>query len=299
QDPVPTVDYKQIEAADVAELKAAILGSGLSISDLVFTAWSSASTFRGSDLRGGANGARIALSPQKFWEANEPERLSKVLSSLEKVKADFDAKGDKKVSLADLIVLGGYAAVEKAAAVAGVAVEVPFAPGRTDATAEMTDVDSFAVLEPKADGFRNFIKGRADRPLEELLVDKAQLLTLSAPEMTVLVGGLRVLGANHASSSNGVFTNNVGVLSNDFFVNLLDMSTKWEKGEGGTYIGKDRATGTQKYTATSVDLIFGSNSQLRALAEVYAGADYKEQFVHDFVAAWNKVMNLDRFDLLD
>ena len=299
QDPVPAVDYKQIEASEVAELKATILDSGLSISDLVFTAWSSASTFRGSDLRGGANGARIALSPQKFWEANEPERLSKVLASLEKVKANFDAKGDKKVSLADLIVLGGCAAVEKAAAEAGVSVEVPFTPGRTDATAEMTDVDSFAVLEPKADGFRNFVKGRADRPLEELLVDKAQLLTLSAPEMTVLVGGLRVLGANHASSSNGVFTNKVGVLSNDFFVNLLDMSTKWEKGEGGTYVGTDRATGSQKYTATSVDLIFGSNSQLRALAEVYAGADYKEQFVHDFVAAWNKVMNLDRFDLLD
>ena len=299
QDPVPVADYKQIEASDATELKAAILGSGLSTSDLVFAAWSSASTFRGSDLRGGANGARIALSPQKFWEANEPERLSKVLSSLEKVKADFDAKGDKKVSLADLIILGGSAAVEKAAADAGVKVEVPFTPGRTDATAEMTDVDSFAVLEPKADGFRNFVKGKVDRPLEELLVDKAQLLTLSAPEMTVLVGGLRVLGANHGSSSNGVFTNNVGVLSNDFFVNLLDMSTKWEKGEGGAYIGTDRTTGSQKYTATSVDLIFGSNSQLRALAEVYAGADYKEQFVHDFVAAWNKVMNLDRFDLLD
>jgi catalase-peroxidase len=299
QDPVPVADYKQIEASDATELKAAILGSGLSTSDLVFTAWSSASTFRGSDLRGGANGARIALSPQKFWEANEPERLSKVLSSLEKVKADFDAKGDKKVSLADLIILGGSAAVEKAAADAGVKVEVPFTPGRTDATAEMTDVDSFAVLEPKADGFRNFVQGKVDRPLEELLVDKAQLLTLSAPEMTVLVGGLRVLGANHGSSSNGVFTNNVGVLSNDFFVNLLDMSTKWEKGEGGAYIGTDRTTGSQKYTATSVDLIFGSNSQLRALAEVYAGADYKEQFVHDFVAAWNKVMNLDRFDLLD
>ena len=211
------------------KLKAAILDSGLSISDLVFTAWSSASTFRGSDLRGGANGARIALSPQKFWEANEPERLSQVLSSLEKVKADFDAKGNQKVSLADLIVLGGCSAVEKAAAEAGVSVEVPFTPGRTDATAEMTDVDSFAVLEPKADGFRNFVKESADRPLEELLVDKAQLLTLSAPEMTVLVGGLRVLGANHASSSNGVFTNNVGTLSNDFFVNLLDMSTKMGK----------------------------------------------------------------------
>jgi len=299
QDPVPVADYKQIEVSDIAELKAAILDSGLSISDLVFTAWSSASTFRGSDLRGGANGARIALSPQKFWEANEPERLSKVLSSLEKVKADFDAKGDKKVSLADLIVLGGCAAVEKAASAAGVSVEVPFTPGRTDATAEMTDVDSFAVLEPKVDGFRNFVKGKVDRPLEELLVDKAQLLTLSAPEMTLLVGGLRVLGANHASSSNGVFTDKVGVLSNDFFVNLLDMSIKWEKGEGGTYDGTDRSHGSQKYTATSVDLIFGSNSQLRALAEVYASADYKEQFVHDFVAAWNKVMNLDRFDLLD
>ena len=299
QDPVPVADYKQIEVSDIAELKAAILESGLSISDLVFTAWSSASTFRGSDLRGGANGARIALSPQKFWEANEPERLSKVLSSLEKVKADFDAKGDKKVSLADLIVLGGCAAVEKAASAAGVSVEVPFTPGRTDATAEMTDVDSFAVLEPKVDGFRNFVKGKVDRPLEELLVDKAQLLTLSAPEMTLLVGGLRVLGANHASSSNGVFTDKVGVLSNDFFVNLLDMSIKWEKGEGGTYDGTDRSHGSQKYTATSVDLIFGSNSQLRALAEVYASADYKEQFVHDFVAAWNKVMNLDRFDLLD
>ena len=299
QDPVPVADYKQIEVSDIAELKAAILDSGLSISDLVFTAWSSASTFRGSDLRGGANGARIALSPQKFWEANEPERLSKVLSSLEKVKADFDAKGDKKVSLADLIVLGGCAAVEKAASAAGVSVEVPFTPGRTDATAEMTDVDSFAVLEPKVDGFRNFVKGKVDRPLEELLVDKAQLLTLSAPEMTLLVGGLRVLGANHASSSNGVFTDKVGVLSNDFFVNLLDMSTKWEKGEGGIYVGTDRSHGSQKYTATSVDLIFGSNSQLRALAEVYASADYKEQFVHDFVAAWNKVMNLDRFDLLD
>lgn len=301
QDPVPAVDHQLIDAADIKALKTTLLGS-LSISDLVFTAWSSASTFRGSDLRGGANGARIALSPQKFWEANEPERLSKNLSVLEKIKADFNASsGAKKVSLADLIVLGGCAAVEKAAHDAGVSIEVPFTPGRTDATAEMTDVESFAVLEPKADGFRNYVAGPSDRPLEELLVDKAQLLTLTAPEMTVLVGGLRVLGANYGSTSHGVFTDKVGVLTNDFFVNLLDMRTTWQKSESnaGEFVGKDRATGAAKYTATRVDLIFGSNSQLRALSEVYAGADYKEQFVHDFVSAWNKVMNLDRFDLLD
>ena len=302
QDPVPAVSHELICAAEIKDLKAKLLASGLSVSELVFTAWSSASTFRGSDKRGGANGARIALSPQKYWEANDPDRLAKNLSAIKAVQTAFNAAGGKQVSLADLIVLGGCAAVEKAAADAGVSIEVPFAPGRTDATQDMTDVDSFAVLEPQTDGFRNFAKpGALNRPAEEWLLDKSQLLGLSAPEMTVLVGGLRVLGANSAHSKHGVFTDKVGVLTNDFFANLLDIATEWKAVEGDTnaFIGTDRTSGAQRYTATRVDLIFGSNSQLRALSEVYAADDYKQQFVHDFVAAWNKVMNADRFDLLD
>jgi catalase-peroxidase len=273
----------------------------LSVSELVSTAWASASTFRGSDKRGGANGARIRLAPQKDWDVNQPKQLAAVLHKLEAIQKEFNASqsGRKKLSLADLIVLGGCAAVEKAAKDAGVKVKVPFTPGRVDASHEQTDVESFAPLEPKADGFRNYVDGERRLSAEELLVDRAQLLTLTAPEMTVLVGGLRVLGANYGKSSHGVFTKRPGVLTNDFFVNLLDMGTQWHPGNGleGTYEGRDRKTNKVKWTGTRVDLIFGSHSQLRALAEVYACADAKEKFVKDFVAAWTKVMNLDRFDL--
>jgi catalase-peroxidase len=304
QDPVPQVDHKLIDEQDIKALKAKVLASGLSISDLVSTAWASASTFRGSDKRGGANGARIRLTPQKDWEVNQPDRLAKVLPVLEQVRKDFNGSltGGKKISLADLIVLGGCAAVEEAAKKAGNDVQVPFAPGRTDATQEMTDVDAMAVLEPKSDGFRNFFAKEIDRPAEELLVDRAQLLTLTAPEMTVLIGGLRVLNANSGSgpmADLGVFTSRPEVLTNDFFVNLLDMSTEWRKSPVCEHFfeGRDRRTGEMKWTASRVDLVFGSNSQLRAIAEVYAAADSRQKFVHDFVAAWNKVMNLDRFDL--
>ena len=301
QDPVPAVDHPLVDAADVAALKAKILGSGLTIAQLVSTAWASASTFRGSDKRGGANGARIRLAPQRTWEVNQPAKLQHVLEVLETIKRDFDAAqtGGKKVSLADLIVLGGCAAVEAAAAKGGVTITVPFTPGRTDATAEQTDVDSFAALEPEADGFRNYRRTAYRMTPEEQLVDKAQLLTLTAPEMTVLLGGLRVLGANFAASRHGVFTDRVETLSTDFFVNLLDMATKWVPvGEHAElFEGRDRTTGDVKWTATRVDLIFGSHSQLRALAEVYACDDAREKFVGDFVKAWVKVMELDRFDL--
>ncbi|MBV9480533.1 MAG: catalase/peroxidase HPI, partial [Acidobacteria bacterium] len=297
QDPIPPVDHPLIEENDVAALKAKILAAGLSVSDLVSTAWASASTFRGSDKRGGANGARIRLAPQKDWEVNQPRQLAKVLGKLENIRKEFGTK----VSLADLIVLGGIAAVEKAAKDAGVQVKVPFTPGRMDASQEQTDVASFAPLEPRADGFRNYISGRTQfmQP-EEALVDRAQLLRLTGPEMTVLVGGLRVLGANAGGSRHGVFTETPGTLTNDFFVNLLDMGTQWRPatGEEGVYEGRDRKTNALKWTGTRVDLIFGSHSQLRAFAEVYACAASKEKFVKDFVAAWNKVMNLDRFDLV-
>ncbi len=296
QDPVPARDHKLISAKDIAALKAAILACGLSISQLVSTAWASASTYRGSDKRGGANGARIRLAPQKDWEVNNPSQLAKVLKKLTAIQKDFN-KGDKKVSLADLIVLGGCAAVEEAARKAGVKVRVPFSPGRTDASQAQTDVESFAVLEPVADGFRNYLKGKSGQPAEELLVDRAQLLTLTAPEMTVLVGGMRVLGTNADGSRHGVLTTQKDTLSNDFFVNLLSRHTKWEKSGDGLYEGKDRKSGKSKWTGTRVDLVFGSNSILRSLAEVYACDDGREKFVHDFVAAWTKVMNLDRFDL--
>jgi catalase-peroxidase len=301
QDPVPAVDQDLIDAANIADLKAKTLASGLSISELVSTAWASAATFRGSDKRGGANGARIRLAPQRDWEINQPAQLAKVLKTLEGIQTDFDAAqfGGKKVSLADLIVLGGCAAIEQAAKNAGLDVAVPFAPGRTDATQEQTDVTSFAVLEPVADGFRNYQKAKYNVTAEELLVDKAQLLTLTAPEMTVLVGGLRVLNANVGQSQHGVFTKRPGTLSNDFFVNLLDMGTKWQatSEDKDGFEGRDRATGELKWTGTRVDLIFGSNSQLRAIAEVYGQNDAHEKFVQDFVAAWTKVMNADRFDL--
>ncbi len=301
QDPVPAVDHQLIGAQDIAELKKTVLNSGLSISQLVSTAWASASTFRGSDKRGGANGARIRLAPQKDWAVNQPAELAQVLKALEKIQLDFNRSqtGGKKVSLADLIVLGGCAAVEEAAKKAGNNVEVPFLPGRTDASQEMTDVHSFAVLEPTADGFRNYLQTGHDRSAEELLVDRAQLLTLTAPEMTVLVGGLRVLNANFEKSQRGVFTNRPETLTNDFFVNLLDMGTQWQKSAAGEpfFQGRDSKSGDVKWEGTRVDLVFGSNSQLRALAEVYASADSKQKFVNDFVAAWNKVMNLDRFDL--
>ena len=305
QDPVPKVDHQLIDAKDIAALKAKVLGSGLTVSELVSTAWASASTFRGSDKRGGANGARIRLAPQKDWEVNQPARLAKVLQTLQQIRQDFNrsqAGGKKQVSLADLIVLGGCAAVEQAAKQAGHAVQVPFAPGRTDATQEMTDVASFAVLEPKSDGFRNHTAKEIDRPAEELLIDRAQLLTLTAPEMTVLLGGMRVLNTNSGSgplAQLGVFTKRPGMLTNDFFVNLLDMSTQWQQSPDCEHFfeGRDRKTGEVKWTATRVDLIFGSNSQLRAIAEVYASDDSQQKFIHDFVAAWNKVMNLDRFDL--
>jgi catalase-peroxidase len=300
QDPIPAVDHALIDEQDIAALKAKILASGLSISQLVTTAWASASTFRGSDKRGGANGARIRLAPQKDWEVNQPAELAKVLSILEAIQKGFnDAhSGGKKVSLADLIVLGGSAAVEEAAKKAGHEVKVPFAPGRTDASQEQTDVHSFAVIEPVADGFRNYLRKGLEASAAELLVDKANLLTLTAPEMTVLVGGLRALNANFGQTDYGVFTKRPGTLTNDFFVNLLDMNTKWQKSASfaGVLEGHDRATGELKWTGTIVDLVFGSNSQLRALAEVYASSDGQQEFVDDFVAAWTKVMNLDRFD---
>src|SRR4029078_6608796 len=294
QDPIPAVDHELIGEADIAALKAKILGSGLSVSQLVSTAWASASTFRGSDKRGGANGARIRLSPQKDWEVNAPAELKTVLAKLEAIQKEFG----KKVSLADLIVLGGAAAIEKAAKDAGVDVKVPFAPGRMDASQEQTDVASFAPLEPRADGFRNYINSKHQFMMpEEAMVDRAQLLKLTAPEMTVLVGGLRVLGANAGDSKHGVFTKQTGRLTNDFFVNLLDMSTEWSPAGDGVYEGRDRKTKAVKWTGTRVDLIFGSHSQLRAFAEVYGCLDSKEKFVKDFVAAWTKVMNLDRFDV--
>jgi len=301
QDPIPAVDHALIDGTDIAALKDKILASGLSIPELVSTAWASASTFRGSDKRGGANGARIRLEPQKDWDVNQPAQLAKVLGTLEGIQNAFNdaASGGKKVSLADLIVLGGCAAVEQAAKKAGHAVEVPFAPGRTDAAQDQTDVESFAVLEPIADGFRNYEKGKYTVSAEELLIDKAQLLTLTAPEMTALVGGMRVLGANHDGSQHGVFTTQPGTLTNDFFVNLLDMSTTWKalSDDEDLFEGRDRESGDPKWTGTRVDLIFGSNSQLRALAEVYAQEDSKKKFVSDFVAAWTKVMDADRFDL--
>jgi len=301
QDPVPAVDHPMVNEQDISALKARLLASGLSISQLVNTAWASASTFRGSDKRGGANGARIRLAPQKDWEANQPAELSRVLTALEAIQKEFNGvqSGGKRVSLADLIVLGGCAAVEAAAKRAGVDVKVPFTPGRTDASQEQTDVDSFAVLEPVADGFRNYARQGAEGSAAELLVDKAQLLTLTAPEMTVLVGGLRALNANVGEAPHGVLTKRPQTLTNDFFVNLLDMRTKWQKSaaSAGVLEGRDRKTGERRWTATTVDLVFGSNSQLRALAEVYACSDSQQSFVQDFVAAWNKVMNLDRYDL--
>jgi catalase-peroxidase len=301
QDPVPAVDHELIDATGIADLKAKILASGLSIFELVSTAWASASTFRGSDKRGGANGARIRLAPQKDWEANNPAVLGKVLRTLEEIQQGFNGSqsGGKKVSLADLIVLGGCSAVEKAANNAGHDVEVPYSQGRTDASQEHTDEEAFAPLEPIADGFRNYLTTQYSISAEELLVDKAQLLTLTAPEMTVLVGGMRVLNANTGQSGHGVLTKRPGTLTNDFFVNLLDMGTKWQASSTteGVYEGHDRATDAPKWTGSRVDLVFGSNSQLRAIAEVYACDDSQQAFVRDFVAAWNKVMNLDRFDL--
>jgi len=299
QDPIPAVNRNLVIGdKEVAALKAKILKSGLSISQLVTTAWASASTFRGSDKRGGANGARIRLAPQRDWEVNQPAELAKVLGKLEAIQAAFNKSSKKKVSLADLIVLGGCAAVEEAAKKAGHKVKVPFTPGRMDASQEQTDVDSFEPLEPKADGFRNYVRGKQRLSPEEMLVDKAQLLRLTAPEMTVLIGGMRVLGANTGKSAHGVFTRKSGTLSNDFFVNLLDMNTQWQpNGADGVYEGRDRKTNQVKWTGTRVDLIFGSHSQLRAVAEVYACTDSKEKFVKDFVAAWNKVMNLDRYDV--
>jgi catalase-peroxidase len=304
------VDHKLISEQDVAALKSKILKSGLTISQLVKTAWASAASFRGSDKRGGANGARIRLTPQKDWEVNQPAELSKVLPKLEAIQKEFNSaqtngnKG-KKVSLADLIVLGGDAAIEEAAKKAGHDVKIPFSPGRTDASPEQTDVHSFAVMEPVADGFRNYLRGGQVLSAEEFLLDRAQLLTLTAPEMTVLIGGLRTLNANFGQTKHGVFTNRPETLTNDFFINLLDMNTQWEPSNtvegisGGVYEGRDRKTGKTKWTATRVDLLFGSNSQLRALAEVYASNDAKESFVKDFAAAWNKVMNLDRYDLAE
>jgi catalase-peroxidase len=301
QDPVPAVDHKLIDAQDITTLKSKILASGLSISKLVSTVWASASTFRGSDMRGGANGARIRLAPQKDWDVNQPKQLAKVLRTLEKIQKEFNGAqtGGKKVSLADLIVLGGGAAVELAAKNAGHEITVPFMPGRTDALQEQTDVASFAVLEPCADGFRNYLKAKYSVTAEHLLLDRAQLLTLTAPEMTALIGGLRVLNANFGQSQHGVFTKRPETLTNDFFVNLLDMRTTWKPSakDEDIFEGRDRATDTLKWTGTRIDLIFGSNSQLRALAEVYACADSGEKFLHDFVAAWTKIMNLDRFDL--
>ncbi|HWV58889.1 MAG TPA: peroxidase family protein, partial [Longimicrobiales bacterium] len=301
QDPVPPVTHELIDEADIEALKKRLLASGLSIQQLVTTAWASAATFRGTDKRGGANGARVRLAPQKDWEVNNPPLLAEALEVLEAIQEEFNASqaGGKRVSLADLIVLGGCAAVEEAARKAGFDVKVPFTPGRNDATQEQTDVESFAVLEPLADGFRNYLRPGQQRTAEELLVDRAHLLTLTAPEMTVLVGGMRALGANHDGSNVGVFTERPGTLTNDFFVNLLDMATRWEPTSPAeeTFEGRDRATGELRWVGSRVDLVFGSNSQLRAIAEVYASDDAREKFVHDFVAAWDKVMNLDRFDL--
>jgi catalase-peroxidase len=298
QDPIPAVDHKLVDEKDIEALKAKILGSGLTVAQLASTAWASASTFRGSDKRGGANGARIRLAPQKDWAINQPAQLHKVLAKLEAIQKEFNGSpsGGKKVSLADLIVLGGSAAVEQAAKKAGVDVKVPFTPGRMDASQAQTDVESFAHLEPTVDGFRNYLRGPQRLTAEELLLDRAQLLTLSAPELTVLVGGLRTL--NVGQPAQGVFTSLPETLSNDFFVNLLDMRTEWQPSSAqGIYEGRDRKTGAVKWTGTGVDLLFGSNSQLRAIAEVYAGDDAKETFVRDFVSAWTKVMNLDRYDL--
>jgi catalase-peroxidase len=301
QDPIPAADHPLVDDKDIEALKAKILASGLSISQLVSTAWAAAASFRGSDKRGGANGARIRLAPQKDWEVNQPAELAKVLAKLEGIQKEFNSAqpGGKRISLADLIVLAGSAAVEAAAKKGGIKVKVDFAPGRTDASQQQTDTASFAVLEPKADGFRNYLRSGLEGYASELLLDKAQLLTLTAPEMTALIGGLRVLGANHGSSQNGVFTKRPETLTNDFFVNLLDMGTKWQKSEKqeGVLEGRDRKTGQLKWTGTVVDLVFGSNSQLRALAEVYGSSDAGESFVRDFVAAWTKVMNLDRYDL--
>jgi catalase-peroxidase len=301
QDPVPAVDHELIGAEDIAALKDKILESGLSISQLASTAWAAAASFRGTDKRGGANGARIRLAPQRDWEVNEPSELAAVLQSLEKIQQDFNntQSGGTKVSLADLIVLGGCAAVEQAAKKAGHDATVPFAPGRTDASQEQTDVESFAVLEPAADGFRNYLRAGEKLPPETLLLDRANLLTLTAPEMTVLIGGMRALNANHGRSPHGVFTDRPETLTNDFFVNLLDTSTEWKASVASenVYEARDQGTGDVKWTGTAVDLVFGSNSQLRALSEFYACDDSKETFVRDFVAAWDKVMNLDRFDL--
>ncbi len=303
QDPVPAVDHELVDAQDVAHLKGEILASGLSISDLVSTAWASASTFRGSDKRGGANGARLRLAPQKDWEVNQPARLKTVLQTLEGIQTKFNGmqSGGKKISLADLIVLGGCAGVEQAARNAGQDVTVPFTPGRTDALQEQTDVEAFAVLEPTADGFRNYLKTKYTMSAEELLVDRAQLLTLTAPEMTVLVGGMRVLNANYGQTQHGVFTKRPEALTNDFFVNLLDMRSMWKatSGDEDVFEVRDRQTGELKWTATRVDLVFGSNAQLRALAEVYGSSDAEKKFIHDFIAVWNKVMNLDRFEVLE
>jgi catalase-peroxidase len=303
QDPVPHADHPLVNAQDIAALKAKLLGSGLSTAQLVKTAWASASTFRGTDMRGGANGARIRLAPQKDWAANEPAELANALAALEAIRNEFNGaqSGGKKISLADLIVLGGCAAVEAAAKKGGHDVTVPFAPGRTDASAEQTDANSFEVLEPAADAFRNYIRPGYEDATAVALVDKAALLTLTAPEMTVLVGGLRALGANTGGTSHGIFTQRPGTLSNDFFVNLLDMRTAWKRADqgNGVFEGRDRKTDAVKWTATIADLVFGSNAQLRALCEVYAASDGEAGFVRDFVAAWNKVMNLDRFDLGD
>jgi catalase-peroxidase len=299
QDPIPEAAGAAIAESDVAALKQKVLDSGLTVPQLVSAAWASASTFRRSDKRGGANGARVRLAPQKDWEANEPQQLATVLETLEGIRKDFNAAGGRQVSLADLIVLAGSAAIEKAAKDAGVTVTVPFAPGRADAEQSQTDVASFAPLEPRADGFRNYLSGRQFMQPEEALIDKAQLLTLSGPEMTALVGGLRVLGANAGGSKHGVFTSQPGKLTNDFFVNLLDMGTVWSPTGEDVYEGRDRKTNAVKWTATRVDLIFGSHSQLRAFAEVYGSADAKAKFVKDFAAAWTKVMNADRFDLAE
>jgi catalase-peroxidase len=302
QDPIPPVNHVLVDDKDVAALKAKIIASGLTVSQLVTTAWASASTFRGSDKRGGANGARIRLAPQKDWKVNQPERLQKVLKTLEKIQSEFNASqsGGKKLSLADLIVLAGCAGVEQAAKNAGIAVTVPFAPGRMDASQEQTDVQSFAVLEPAADGFRSYANGNAEAPAEVELLDKAQLLTLTAPEMTILIGGMRVLNTNFGQTKFGVFTKRPEALTNDFFINLLDMGTAWKatSDANNTFEGRDRKTGAVRWTATRADLIFGSNAQLRALSEVYGSSDAHKKFVQDFVAAWNKVMNLDRFDLV-
>jgi catalase-peroxidase len=301
QDPIPAVNHKLIDEQDIAALKSKVLTSGLSIPQVVSTAWASASTFRGSDKRGGANGARIRLAPQKDWEVNQPAELAKILQKLAAIQKEFNGaqSGDKQVSLADLIVLAGCAGVEAAAKKAGHDVQVPFSPGRMDASQEQTDVDSFAVLEPVADGFRNYLKGKFSVSAEQLLVDRAQLLTLSAPEMTVLVGGMRMLNTNFGQTQHGVFSKRPGALTNDFFVNLLDVGTAWKavSDAGDVFEGRDRGTGELKWTGSRVDLVFGSNSQLRALAEVYGSADAQAKFVQDFVAAWTKVMNLDRFDL--